>query len=301
MSATQLGYLGLAVSNLDQWEEFAREILGLEVSERLSDGTIYLRMDEQHHRFIVHPDGKDDVAYVGWQVPGAAALEELRDKLEGIGVECEQATADEREHRKVVDFIKFEDPNGLRLEAFYGLLLDLDHPFKSPRPIGRFKTGEYGLGHIVLRAKDLETTTRFYTDVLGFRISDYIDMQRGEHQMRLVFFHCNPRHHSLAFSQFPSPRVLSHVMLELESLDDVGITQDLCVDKGVPIVRPLGKHSNDLMISFYVESPAGFQVEYGYGGRLVDDSTWVVQYHKRSSIWGHGHGVARAPELARSG
>lgn len=299
MSVTQLGYLGLSISDVARWEKFATDILGLCVSERLDDGTIYLRMDDYHHRFILQPDGGDDLAYVGWQVAHVEDLDDLQQKLDAIGIESEPATPAERAHRNVVDFLKFEDPSGIRIEAFYGPLLDLEHPFHSSRPIGPFKTGELGLGHIVLRARDLEASMRFYRDVLGFRISDYIDMQRGDQEARLIFFHCNPRHHSLGLSEGASPPTLSHVMIELESIDDVGITQDLCSDEGLNIIRPLGKHSNDLMISFYVESPAGFQVEYGFGGRLVDDATWAVQYHKRSSIWGHGHAARTA--AARGG
>jgi hypothetical protein len=48
----------------------------------------------------------------------------------------------------------------------------------------------------------------------------------------------------------------------------------------------LGRHSNDQMVSFYVVT-SGFEVEYGGGGRLVDDATWQVQRHDRGGLWGH--------------
>jgi hypothetical protein len=41
------------------------------------------------------------------------------------------------------------------------------------------------------------------------------------------------------------------------------------------------------MLSFYVQTPSGFQVEYGYGGRVIDDDVWEVQLHHAPSIWGH--------------
>ncbi|MFD0567797.1 hypothetical protein ACFQ2M_41870 [Kitasatospora saccharophila] len=37
-------------------------------------------------------------------------------------------------------------------------------------------------------------------------------------------------------------------------------------------------HPNDHMFSFYVRTPSGFSVEYGWGGLLIDDATW---YHDR--------------------
>jgi hypothetical protein len=76
-------------------------------------------------------------------------------------------------------------------------------------------------------------------------------------------------------------------MLELKSIDDVGATYYLCQQKGIRISSTLGRHSNDHMLSFYMISPSGFEVEYGFGARLVDDSTWVIQYHRTASMWGH--------------
>ena len=38
----------------------------------------------------------------------------------------------------------------------------------------------------------------------------------------------------------------------------------------------LGRHTNDLMTSFYVRTPSGFEIEYGTGGIVVDDDTWTV-------------------------
>jgi len=49
----------------------------------------------------------------------------------------------------------------------------------------------------------------------------------------------------------------------------------------------LGRHTNDQMFSFYVRSPAGFSVEYGWGARVIDDNKWQVQLHRTGSVWGH--------------
>jgi len=288
MGISQLGYVGLGVKDLKAWEQFATEVLGLAISEQGSDGALYLRMDEYHHRIALLPGGQDDVAYVGWEVPDVQTMEALGAKLEGAGVAVSRVSSEEKERRKVYDLIRFEDPNGVTLEVFYGPLV-LARPFQPTRPITGFKTGPLGLGHVVLVAKDFERTVSFYRDLLGFRISDYVHMNRPElGRAVLVFFHCNPRHHSIAFTSASlSPKKLSHIMLELNSLDDVGATYSLCQEKGLPIVMSLGRHSNDHMVSFYVQNPSGFNIEYGWGARVVDDATWVVQQHKSGSLWGH--------------
>ena len=44
---------------------------------------------------------------------------------------------------------------------------------------------------------------------------------------------------------------------------------------------------NDRMVSFYLDNPSGFAVEYGWGGRTIDVSVWQVErYESVESIWG---------------
>ena len=73
-SVTQLGYVGISASNVEEWEHFATEILGLQSNGIDSEGKLTLRMDEYSHRFIVSPSGKDDLEFVGFQVTDEPAL-----------------------------------------------------------------------------------------------------------------------------------------------------------------------------------------------------------------------------------
>jgi 2,3-dihydroxybiphenyl 1,2-dioxygenase len=250
---------------------------------------LLLQNDEYHHRFLVHPSGKDDLAYIGWEVTGEHELHEMAAQLRAAGVEVRQGSRDETQARGVVDLMMFKDPSGNPSEIFYGPLMAFNQPFQSPRPISGFVAGAQGLGHMVVTMNDLETSVKFYRDVLGMRISDYVEVTRpnGQH-LRLAFFHCNPRHHTIAFYGMPNPpKRLNHFLLQTTAIDDVGATFYLCQDQGVPITRGLGRHTNDHMMSFYMTSPSGFEVEYGWGGRVVDDATWQVQYHQSGSMWGH--------------
>ncbi len=49
----------------------------------------------------------------------------------------------------------------------------------------------------------------------------------------------------------------------------------------------LGMHPNDHMFSFYVRTPSGFSVEYGWGGLLIDEDTWEATTLDRLHSWGH--------------
>jgi 2,3-dihydroxybiphenyl 1,2-dioxygenase len=297
-SVSQLGYLGLNVSNLAEWERFATELLGLEVVDKTAQ-SFFMRMDEYHHRFIVQEGSEDDVAYIGWEVADERALQELERQLKNDGVEIVHGSAEEAKLRGVLDFLKFRDPSGISVEAYFGPLMDFREPFKSGRSISGFVTGSMGLGHIVIRVDDSARSLHFYRDVLGMRISDFIELSRSHRlgrQLSLTFMHCNPRHHSVAFGELPVPKRLLHFMLQAKSLDDVCSTMYLAQDRGVPISGSLGRHTNDHMVSFYMRSPSGFEIEYGFGARTVDDSTWKVQHHYSGSIWGHRGMGSSAPQ-----
>ena len=153
-----------------------------------------------------------------------------------------------------------------------------------------FVTEGVGLGHCLLYVEDLTEAHRFTTEGLGLRQTDSLGLTVGPGmQVDGRFYHCNPRHHTMALIQLPRPAwaVLSHVMVEVNELDDMGRAFDRAFAAGIPIASGIGRHPNDRMISFYLVTPAGFQVEVGYGGRTVGaDWSEDVRYD-RVSEWGH--------------
>jgi 2,3-dihydroxybiphenyl 1,2-dioxygenase len=280
-----LGYVGLTVSDLAKWSDFAANILGLQTVAN-TDGSIDLRMDVYAMRLQLTAGAADDIGYVGWEVRDAAALAALKRTLSGRGIEAKDGTPAAAARRYVKGLIEFDDPEGLRSEAYYGPLQRTHAPFHSPLGV-RFKTGRGGLGHVVLVAQDLRAQEEFYRDVLGFRVSDYIHTEVVPGMpLDLTFMRCNSRHHSLALARLPLKKKLQHLMIEVCAVDDVGRALYRCMDAGHHISLTLGRHSNDDMLSFYPQTPSGFDIEYGWAGLEVDD-TWHVVTHDTNSAWGH--------------
>ena len=149
-----------------------------------------------------------------------------------------------------------------------------------------FVTGDQGLGHAVIMRASQAESKRFYSDVLGFRLSDHIICDLYGYKVNIAFFHANPRHHSIAFGDSQKKRI-HHFMIEARSMDDVGLAFDRALRAGVRIINTLGKHPNDKMFSFYAKTPSGFQFEFGWGGREVDDATWEPTTYDHISEWGH--------------
>src|SRR5271170_4607488 len=92
----QLGYIGLTVADLHEWESFAVDVLGLESSGRGPDGCLYLTNDYYHHRFILHEGRQPDIAYVGWEVFSQTELDALTERLTRAGTVISEPSHAER-------------------------------------------------------------------------------------------------------------------------------------------------------------------------------------------------------------
>src|SRR5262245_6313717 len=64
--SSTLGYMVLNASDLDQWESFATQVFGLQVSSRTAD-ELRLRMDEREQRLIIERGSEDDLSALGWE------------------------------------------------------------------------------------------------------------------------------------------------------------------------------------------------------------------------------------------
>jgi 2,3-dihydroxybiphenyl 1,2-dioxygenase len=289
-----LGYLGISTQDIDGWSDFATRQLGLQLVDR-STSCCSFRMDDRRQRVIVDKERPDSERFFGWEVADAASLEALAEKLEAASVAVRREPASLADQRFVRDLISFRDPAGNRLEVFYGPLL-ADTPFAPGRSISGFRTGVEGMGHVVLMVADFEAALAFYQDLLGFQISDYMRTPR------ICFLHVNARHHSLALFEHPRQGI-HHLLVELYSLDDVGQGYDIARAQADRVKVSLGRHNNDYMTSFYLQTPSNFLVEYGWGGREVDVATWQpIEMSTLASFWGHEglrqavHGEAPLPE-----
>ena len=280
---TELGYIGLNVSDPAAWRRFGTEVVGLEVLDEGEADRFYLRMDYWHHRFVVHASVTDDLAYLGWRVADAASLEEIRTRLEGIGVESRFATPEEAAERRVLGLLKLKDPGGNPTEIFYGPLINSHMPFHPGRRMhGRFLTGSQGLGHVLVHADDPAASHRFYTQ-LGMEGHIQYHLKTPNGLVQPTFMHCNERQHSIAFG-VNGDKKLNHLMLEYCELSDLGKAHDIVRSEGIDVALQLGMHSNDEALTFYFATPSGWLLELGWGGAR---SFTQQQYHL-NDVWGHG-------------
>jgi 3,4-dihydroxy-9,10-secoandrosta-1,3,5(10)-triene-9,17-dione 4,5-dioxygenase len=286
-----LGYLRFASADIEGWRSFGVKVLGMAEGRGPEEGALYLRMDDFPARLVIVPGSSERLLACGWEVADDAALDAVARALEEAGAPVKAGTSEECASRRVARLLRVTDPAGNELEIFCRAALDA-RPFVSAAGV-RFVTGNMGLGHAVLPGAGDDAVLRFYTDVLGFRLRDSMRLApelfgkpAGE-PLFMRFLGVNQRHHSLALAPFPAEPGIVHLMIEVETLDEVGRALDRAGRRGAPVSASLGRHANDMMVSFYVKTPGGFDIEYGTDGLLVDDATWVSRETTAISQWGH--------------
>ncbi|MEV4597386.1 iron-dependent extradiol dioxygenase HsaC [Amycolatopsis sp. NPDC049253] len=296
MAISSLGYLRIEATDVPAWRVYALKVLGLVEGTGPDPDALYLRMDDFPARLVIVEGPADRLAQVGWEAANAGELDDIRTRLAAASVPYKEGTPDELADRRVAELISFADPSGTTLEVFHGVAL---RHRRVVSPYGHhFVTGSQGLGHVVLSTHDDAAALAFYRDILGFRLRDsmrlppqLVGRPADGPPAWLRFFGCNPRHHSLAFLPMPTPSGIVHLMLEVGSTDDVGLCLDRAHRRSVPLSATLGRHVNDLMLSFYMKTPGGFDLEYGCEGRQVDDTTWLARESTAVSLWGHDFSV----------
>lgn len=141
------------------------------------------------------------------------------------------------------------------------------------------------LGHVVLNVRDLAASVRFYTEIVGLEVSDYIEDQ-------MAFLRCGDDHHDLALAQIPRDHAqrdatyvpgrpgLEHFSYEVESLADIEAAAAFLQARGIEIVRGIGKHGPGENLFLVFKDPDGNYVEYYAEMRQV---TQAQPYE--ASVW----------------
>lgn len=286
-----LGYVVFETVDIAKWRTFATDVLGLMAGADRGEDMLLFRMDDRPFRLIVQKGERDGFIAAGWELPDETSYRAALSRLRAAGVALTETTAAEAAGRCVKALARCQDPSGNGVELHWGRMVDY-LPFVSPVGVSGFVTGDLGLGHVVLPTTDLAATSAFYKDLLGFADTDYIRVlftpdPEGP-AAQVLFMHCdNSRHHSLALTDMAQPSGAVHIMLEAQTLDDVGYALERVKKSGAHLSASLGRHTNDRMVSFYVRTPGGFDIEFGCNGWQVDWSDYVPTISLKDSAWGH--------------
>ena len=133
------------------------------------------------------------------------------------------------------------------------------------RPAGLpFKIGR--IGHVAVYVSDLERSARFYTQILGFQVTDVI--APGALPGGAVFLRCNTDHHGIALFQAtaenPAGAGLHHIALEVPTIDELVRVRTHLRDHQVPIELD-GRRGAGVQLVVEFRDPDGHRLEIYWG------------------------------------
>ncbi|KGJ99178.1 VOC family protein [Thalassotalea sp. ND16A] len=127
-----------------------------------------------------------------------------------------------------------------------------------------YKPKPMKLGHLVLKVNDIQTSVKFYQEVVGLEISDWIDD-------RMVFMRSSDDHHDLALLQVPFEQIgkqepeqsrIEHFSYQVQSIDEIKQITAMLIERGIEIDRGVGRHGPGDNTFIVFKDPDGNNVEF---------------------------------------
>lgn len=276
---TDIRYVGYGVEDLDAERAFYTDAWGLE-EVASADGLCWLKTagDDEHHVVRLHKADANHVEVIALAAETRNDVDALHGKVSGAGCRIVHAPRDLPAPGGGYGF-RFFSPDGLPYE------ISADVATGTRREIARWEGLPVRISHIVLHSPDHQAAVRFFSDVLGFRVSDWL----GDF---MVFLRCNTAHHRLAI--LPGPPCLNHVAYDMVGADGMLRGVSHLKQKGIDVRWGPGRHTaGDNTFSYFV-TPGGFAVEYTAELEEVDFERHEPRVHEPGprvmDQWGIGVG-----------
>jgi catechol-2,3-dioxygenase len=280
---THLRHVSLISSNLDEQANFYEKVWGLdrvEVSDKENQPVYFRGAGPEHHILSLHKGETRGLHHIAFGMVDKNAVDLAAEILESKGV-------------RIIQQPGYLDEAG----AGYGLrLLDPDNRVIELSAWVEVQTSIWNnknvdpvkLNHVVLNTTDIDRIVEFYTNILGFKVTDW-----SEHQM--CFLRCNRKHHSIAFNQNEHNSV-NHMAYEVDSVDELMRGISNVRKAGYSELWGPGRHGPGDNIFCYFQDPSGFVMEYTcYLETIEDEAEWKARVWKRVPHLMDKWGIAGPP------
>lgn len=277
-------YVGLAVPDLEGERKFFTETWGL-VEAGAQDGSLYFAAVGSTAPYVIRLRQADErkTELISFAVERREDVNEVFARAEAKGAKVISApgTANGPAGGYAA---RFFDIDGRALEVVGGF------EKRTARQLNKGEAIPARISHIVLHSPNHKELCRFYEEVLGFRVSDWL-------AEFMVFLRCNSAHHRLAI--MPGPPMLNHIAFDVASIDELMRGLSRLTAEGVPLMWGPGRHTAGNNTFTYYQTPNGNTVEYTSDLEDVDEATWKpTVYEMRPDItdnWGTGRLIPAGP------
>ncbi len=300
VKVNKLAHVGLWVNDIVAQTRFYRQVIGLDqrvLRETIhsiegDDATTFLALGDEHHclalfndvRFTAtngrRPAQRSKLHHLSFEVDTDAELAALAARLKMSGVDLRLETRDG--DPEMGDTLWFSDPDGNRIEISVTpedttIHSSLTH---SHRPLLR----PYALQNVGLQTTRLEEMVDFYTESLGFDISDWLLRETA-------WLRCANNHHTLMFTQ--GRQSIDHIAFTVADGPELLRWSDYLSRNQTPILWGPGRHGagNDLFVRF--SDAEGIHVELSAELQQYYDSDVTIPprlWHTRvmaHNLWGN--------------
>ena len=251
-SAVALRSVDLHVPDLAAARRFYTEIWGLTAVDVPGPAVVLRATGADHHVLVLH-EGAAALRSITFRAPSRAAVEHAATATAAAG------------GRVIVPPGPVDWPGsgyGMALVDPQGRTWRLVHGDATRAPDPPVRDRPTRLSHVNVNSVDTDATARFFTDALGFRLSDRSKI--------MAFVRCNSDHHAIVVAD-ANVNGLNHIAFMMPSLEGVMRGAGRLVDHGIPIGWGVGRHGPGDNVFAYFVDPFGIVIEYTAEVLQVDD------------------------------
>ena len=266
----RLSHAVVRVPDLELALAYYAEVVGLVVTGQAPDRAYLKGWDEhQHHSLVLQRAPTYGLDSLGFKVVERVELDRLAVRVARAGIAVEWLGPGEAAEGSGT-VARFVAPSGHIVDLEHGMAqVGNGLPLINPPPAPDQLTGMHPprVDHIFLLCEDVNGATRFYRDVLEFRLTEQIVADDG-HQIA-TFLERSHTPHDIAFLTGPDGG-FHHLAYWVDEWNDLRRAADICVYNGVQIDAGPTRHGATRGCGLYFFDPAGNRNEVFTGGYHFD-------------------------------
>jgi catechol 2,3-dioxygenase len=278
MGILRLSHVDITVPDLDLATAYYTEVMGLSEVDRTSDRVFFKCWDEEdHHSLAVRYDPRVGIDRFSFKVEEADDLAELETAVETYGYRVTRVSRGSEIGQG--ESIRFETPSGQEMELVHevekvGGLLPKVNPGTVPQDLKGIAPPR--MDHLLVTAEEVPEATKFYMDVLGFRLTEQL-LDGDGHQIG-TWMERSHSPHDLAVVSGPNGG-LHHFAFWLDDWDHVRQAADILAYNAIQIDVGPTRHGITRGNTIYFFDPMGTRNEVFTGGYRPDPDfptiTWT--------------------------
>jgi catechol 2,3-dioxygenase-like lactoylglutathione lyase family enzyme len=270
----RLGHATLTTPDLERQVDYYTRVIGLTLIERDKDRA-FLASKQGLEALALERGDAAALTRLSFQVAPGSDLRDVAGALEKEGLRTERRNTISP---GVAQAISFTDPKGTLIDVF------AEYTF-APEDRGQSNITPLKLGHVAYRVLDVQKVVKFYTDILGFRVSDWRDNT-------FAFLRCNPDHHSVNFV-IDEEAQLHHLAFEVKDWSEIQRAAEFLAKNDIRLVWGPGRHTighniaiyhrnaDDVRVEFFCEMDQMKDEKLGY----FDPRPWHQDRPQRPKVW----------------